>query len=263
MIMLEKTLEHIGDIDKAPFRALIEHFREQARGAELVEPLAKARKKGAKRAPRVHDIFVHPTFPFGKISLKIIRDFDPPKSEALRWQLEYFRAIMDRMLANPDHSIIIHDKDSVAKELTLLHPKKVQSHPKNPMGYLDAKGMRSLLKKLVGLHPEDRYVVHGAGWGYCPGQFATQLLCLTQYGGFLPYIPPVRDLGIRIPRGWRVDVNERQLYKIIKRYRLDQLSTIVYGVQHNTAFCEKDDERFVGEETVVIPSPAALLQNGV
>ena len=249
---------------------LKEESQEIAERHGLTEPIAEAFKLGAEREPNSYDIFVHPTDAFDYYDPEGIDKSEGAQNNLLQWQLEYFKKIIEKLLSNPENSIVINDKDSSTKKMMALHDRVVYSYQSRvtggPTGYLDENGTRAFLQYTRGINPDDSYLVHGGQWTRCTTQFVNQLHCLKNFGGFMAHNGGERPGRNNSPTFSVTDYFLEKVHALLLELGPDEVSDIRFGVLHNSTMISDPahdpvSNLFVGAGTDIIPSPGQYLAN--
>lgn len=252
MDTLQDKTQHIA------FQEAISHFQQQADQYKLRSDIKAYRAQGKQRDARNYQVLVHPNFAFDQAWTDANLKKGFPKELLIEWNLRYYRSIINTILQSPENTIIIHDDQEVARDITQLHPKII--HSSGGVGLLRPDELRSFFKLTEGVHPEDTFDIHGSVWGRCPDAFSIQLYIASQLGG---YTSRKKSGYIGYYDDNLMDTQMRQAILDLEELPVRNIQT---GVQHNTSLSVQtkiQSSRFMDDNSVIIPSPEEVKAVGV
>lgn len=214
----------------------------------LVPVLTAAENLGAKRAPKMHHVVVHPEFPWHP---------DAPQAQQLPGMAAHrarYRELLCEVFRN-EKNVIVWQYPGARKHADLPYDDRVvvptvdRAATGAIQGLIDADAVELQLERMGGIHPKDEFCISGSSMGRCPSQAAVQLFALTQWQVLLP--PGAKDTP------------ERRAQKVIQQvmYELKLLvGNTRFNILHNTHL-DKEIPEFtlqLGKFATVIPSPEEI-----
>jgi hypothetical protein len=218
---------------KEQFDEVVVHLNRSTAEADLEQPLTLAAKAGKKRGPRTQEFIVHPDFPWHPNILRKVGDAaiagQRPFADDLQKVLRTSPApIVDTYPGSASHRVFDYEpKQSIETAPLEMHGGSI-------IGMLEREAIDRLLHLLNGIHPDDRFIVHGAALGRCPTQFSIQLNALAAWKVFLPPLSHVHPFSC--PERQHHRVAERVMYET-KLFR----EKFQMGCIHNTCYEQRLD----------------------
>jgi len=179
----------------------LEGFAEHIEEEDL-EMMALAARKGQERDPKTHEVFVHVGWP-DRLLNSLDKSLCCSRMEAIQAVLFFKNVVAVRVnvLLKEGQTPVVC---TYSKEIEDAQRPNVRGQTQMPYercvcldtyrgslgeetGYLNRSNFQKLLSAINGLHPADRFIVHGAEFGSCLQCFAEQL-GMARFG--LPVIQP-------------------------------------------------------------------------
>jgi hypothetical protein len=171
---MDRKEQSTAEILDTPWGRAAAYINDSTRASGLDQDVRLARFLGTKRKARVQHLVVHPEFPWFMDCNRMRGTY----AERIRGVMENEDAIVLTYPGAKDHYPDFPYDDEEAVQTASQHDSIT--------GVMDDHGLRSLLERLDGLHPQDEYVFHGSAFGMCVRAATRQVFALAEWGTYVP-----------------------------------------------------------------------------